>query len=916
MADVTPADAAEELLRRRGAAGSLHEFVIQAWPQVEAGRPFKDNWHIKIITEHIQELVKGNIRNLLINIPPRMSKSSVCAVMTPAWVWIDQPHIQFLFSSYVSTLSKRDSRKCRSLIRSRWYQTRWGDRFSILDDSDTIDRFDNNKSGYRIATSVDGVNTGEGADILVFDDLNSVRDQSDVALNSTLDWWTSVMPTRMNDFKTARRLSIQQRVHEKDISGHIIANDDEKDWVRLILPMEYEKSRVCITVPLPSTKGKPWRDPRKDEGELLDPNRIGPVEVARLKRELASQYSIAGQLQQRPAPAEGGIIKRAWFKTWQQTRPPKCEFTIMSVDTSLTDTESSAYNAATTWGVFFDEHKVPNVIFLSMWRERCEYPELRKRLLRMSENYLDDGPHELPSNVAKHRPDIVLVEAEGFGRLLIRDLHRAGVNAHGFNPTGKGDKTQRVRIVTPILEGGRMWVPGVPPEYTRLRPAADAFVHQCCPAGTRIVTRDGVKNIEDVRLGDYVLTHRGRFRAVSNTFSNKTDTLVRVKGKMLDEIKLTPGHPVYSPRLNSGKVIGDVRWVTAADLQVRARRTNKRGDRLVSEVSFYSAYDAMHLPIVRAENPVSSISLREYVETEHRFMVAEGNGEFMPLTAAPMPIKNEVLLDYKAGRFFGLFLAEGCFTGYQLKFSFHEKEQDFIREVREFVSERFGAFATNSYKTGRAETVTFGMQFLAPLFRDFGYLAHGKKIPWWVWDAPTEFKKGIVDGWIDGDGHEIMHEGRKVISGATVSQSLAWGIRLLLAPLGISASIKEIAAKECVFRGKVYKARTQYHVGWYPSAQFNFAVWSKEFLAYAIHEKEIVAENCDVYNLSVLEDESYVTTGGTVHNCTTFPRAESRDLVDTMSQALYRLIQSAFIWVPGDPEPGQSNERQQMEAFY
>lgn len=289
------------------------------------------------------------------------------------------------------------------------------------------------------------------------------------------------MPTRLNDFKTGRRIVIQQRLHERDLTGHILDSEVRKDWVHLMLPMEFEPKRKCVTVRLPSTGKRTWEDPRTKEGELLCPERIGPVELAALKRHLGSQYSIAGQLQQRPAPEAGGILKKAWFKIWPATEAPKIDFSVLSIDTALTAAKSSAFSAATTWGVFKDEKTgVPNVILLSMWRAKVEYPELRERLQRMSRDYLDDGP--IPRQVTpekRKKPDIILIENKASGITLIQDLLRAGIAAWRFDPDRYGDKIMRVRLVSHIAEAGRCHVPGQAPKFERPRPWAQEFVEQC-----------------------------------------------------------------------------------------------------------------------------------------------------------------------------------------------------------------------------------------------------------------------------------------------------------------------------------------------------------------------------------------------------------------------------------------------------
>jgi len=283
---VTREEAAAELLSRKRAAESLHEFVKQAWPWAEGNKPFVDGWHIQAICEHLQALYNGDIRRLLINIPPRFCKSTILSVMLPAWWWISRPEEQFLYVSYAMNLSMRDSVKCRRVIESPWYQARWNHVFQLAGDQSTKIRFDNTKLGYRLSTSVDGTLTGEGGSVIGMDDPNNVRDNSDTMLDSTIEFFTQVFSSRLNDPKTGKMFVIQQRCSEKDISGFILAND-KSNWTHLCLPLEYEPDRKCITF----LGKKTWEDPRTKAGELLWPDRMGRKEVNQLKKDLASEYA-------------------------------------------------------------------------------------------------------------------------------------------------------------------------------------------------------------------------------------------------------------------------------------------------------------------------------------------------------------------------------------------------------------------------------------------------------------------------------------------------------------------------------------------------------------------------------------------------------------------------------------------------
>jgi predicted phage terminase large subunit-like protein len=460
---------AAEILERRAAAKNLHSFIGQAWPWVEGTKPFVDGWHIKAIAEHLEALKNGDIRRLLINIPPRCCKSTILSVMLPAWWWISSPEEQFLYVSYSMGLSMRDSVKCRRIIESPWYQARWGSIYQLAGDQSTKIRFDNTKLGYRIATSVDGTLTGEGGSVLICDDPNNVRDNTDNALESTIEWFTQVFSSRMNDPKTGKMLVIQQRCSEKDISGHILSNDKD-GWTHLCLPLKYESERKCYTIPLLSTNGKPWEDPRKKEGESLWMNRMGPKEIAQLEKDLQSEYAIAGQLQQRPAPAEGGIIKKAWFKLWPAHRPfPEFEFVIQSYDTAFTEKTQNDPTACSVWGVFKSEGRWC-VLLLDCWEEWLEYPQLKRKVIEEYNSMYGDPPRGV---------DMILIEDKGSGIALRRDLQQSGLPARAYNP-GKADKIQRMNMVSYLVENGLVYLPESDKEERRGKPRSwvDPFVEQ------------------------------------------------------------------------------------------------------------------------------------------------------------------------------------------------------------------------------------------------------------------------------------------------------------------------------------------------------------------------------------------------------------------------------------------------------
>ena len=402
---------------------------------MEPGRNFYDNWHIDAVCEHLQAVVNGDIRRLIINIPPRHMKSITAAVALPAWAWIDNPSKRFLFASYAGSLSVRDSVKCRRLIASRWYQENFGHIFQLTGDQNQKQRFENDKTGMRIATSVDGALTGEGGDIIVIDDPHNVREaESATVREGVLDWWDQAMQTRLNDPKTGAFIIIMQRVHEKDLTGHILANSN--NWNHLCLPARYEIEHPSISY---SSIG--FEDPRKKEGDLLWPERIGDDTLSELENSLGV-YASAGQLQQRPMAKGGTILKEEWWREWEEEDLPNITYVIQSWDTAYSTKEKSSYSARTTWGVF-QKNNQWNAIIIDCWFDRVSYPDLRR---------------EAQDAYNTYEPDAVLIEKKASGQSLLQDLRMAGVPVLAYSPDR--DKEARAHAASALLEDGRIWYPG------------------------------------------------------------------------------------------------------------------------------------------------------------------------------------------------------------------------------------------------------------------------------------------------------------------------------------------------------------------------------------------------------------------------------------------------------------------------
>jgi predicted phage terminase large subunit-like protein len=348
------------------------------------------------------------------------------------------------------------------LIESPWYQKLWGDRFSLNSDQNTKSRFSNDQGGERLITSVGAAVTGEGGSIIVVDDPNSASEAfSDATIESTIEWWDGTMSTRLNDQKTGAYVIIQQRLAENDLTGHVIEKD-VGEWTHLCLPMKYEADRSFVT-------GIGWKDPRTEEGELLWPDRFGDKEVVNLERSLGP-FMAAGQLQQRPEPAGGGIIKREWWKLWEETSYPPMDYIIASLDTAYTIKTTNDYSAISIWGVFTtDATAVANRVLDSngrpMYFDRA-YNESAPRLMMMHAWQERLEFHDLVEKVAKTckslKVDKLLVENKAAGISVSQELRRL-YGMEGFavqlSDPKSMDKMARLYSVQHLFAEGMVYAP-------------------------------------------------------------------------------------------------------------------------------------------------------------------------------------------------------------------------------------------------------------------------------------------------------------------------------------------------------------------------------------------------------------------------------------------------------------------------
>lgn len=326
---------------------SLYRFIKAAWPTIEQV-DYVDNWHIGAIAEHLQAVTTGQIQQLLINIPPGCSKSLITSVFFPAWVWASKPEKRFFYASYDQKLSTRDSVKCRTMIESPWYQAKFPGAVQLKHDQDQKTYYETVRGGFRLATSVGGHGTGQHPDYVVIDDPHSVMmAESEKERQSTLDWWDMTMSSR-GVSRGVRRIIIMQRLHEEDLSGHVLS---QGGWDHLCLPMRYSGENRCKTF-------NGFTDPRQEVGELLSAKQFTEEMVGKLEAALGP-YGTAGQLDQNPTPRKGGFFKTEMMEI-VDAAPPMLELKACRYwDTGATD-GAGDYTA----GVMFAKHQKTGVYYV------------------------------------------------------------------------------------------------------------------------------------------------------------------------------------------------------------------------------------------------------------------------------------------------------------------------------------------------------------------------------------------------------------------------------------------------------------------------------------------------------------------------------------------------------------------------
>ena len=435
---------------REAQRNSLLRFVQYFWPILEPKTPLVLGWPLEAICEHLEAVTRGDIKRLLINVSPGFMKSLLCSVFWPAWEWaIGHPNYRYVMFSYSASLTVRDNNRFRDLMMHPSFVDLWGDAFSLKKVGEIL--ISNDKTGWKLASSVGGVGTGERGDRVILDDGHNIKEaESETIRTETVRWFRESISNRLNDMEESAIIVIGQRVHDDDVSGAIITN--EMGYTHLMIPMEYDPLRHCETE-------IGWSDPRDTDFELAWPERFPERVVTTIKRDIGS-YAFAGQYQQSPEPRGGGIFKRDHWQLYPPEKEkfdadgkplvkleyPQMDFIMASLDTAMATKEENDYSALVVLGCWTDFKGIPKCMLMDAWQERLEFTPLVERILKTCK---------------LRKIDLLLIESKANGQSVAQEIRRltAGNEWAVKLDDPKGDKVSRANSVEHLFENKLIYAP-------------------------------------------------------------------------------------------------------------------------------------------------------------------------------------------------------------------------------------------------------------------------------------------------------------------------------------------------------------------------------------------------------------------------------------------------------------------------
>ncbi|MEQ8249558.1 MAG: phage terminase large subunit [Alphaproteobacteria bacterium] len=404
----------------------LAAYIEKTVSIVDPGAVYQHSWCIDAMAWHLYEAYRGNIKRLLITIPPRHLKSISVSVAFVSWGLGKDPTQRFIVASYASKLSDKFARMTHQLVNTPFYR-RLFPKMILSRRKNSPDEFETTLSGGRFATSVGGTLTGYGVHYFIVDDPHNASEVGSEARRRTvIDWFTNAVPSRLESKRDGVKIVIMQRLHEDDLAGHLI---EEGGWTHLNLPAIAEHDE---DIPI-----GPGIVHHRRAGDLLNPNRESREDLEQTKKEMGSR-AFSAQYQQNPVPAEGNMVKRAWLQRYDKAP----EATPPSRVVQSWDTASSAngdYSVCTTW---LDVGGKAYYL-LHVYRDRIDYPTLKKRVIGLAKQY---------------DAKAILIEKAGVGQGLIQELRSATrLSVIAIRP--EGDKAARLEIASAGIEAGRVYLP-------------------------------------------------------------------------------------------------------------------------------------------------------------------------------------------------------------------------------------------------------------------------------------------------------------------------------------------------------------------------------------------------------------------------------------------------------------------------
>lgn len=421
MEPMNPAEF-DALLRRDFCA-----FAQRCFHELNPSTRFEWNWHIEVMAAMLQDCFSGKTKRLIFCLPPRHMKSFLVSVVLPVWWLGHHPTAKIICVSYGDGLSEVFARDRLAIMTSPFYQRVFATRLN----KQSVHELVTTEGGSCFSTSVGGVLTGRGADLIILDDVMKPDEAlSDVRRNAVNDWFSHSLVTRLNDQRTGRVVLCMHRLHQADLVGHVL---EQEPWEMLSLPAIAERDEThVVETPLGQVTF------RRKRGELLHPARV-PLEVIERMRKTLGPYNFAGQYQQSPAPRGGGLVKPEWFGRFRSRRDlPEMELVVQSWDTATRPSELNSFCVCTTWGIKGNDYYLAHVL-----RRRLNYTKLKRAVKQHAQAY---------------DADIILIEDRSSGTQLIEDLIAEGVKGvTRYEP--KGSKVMRLHAQTAVIENGFVHVP-------------------------------------------------------------------------------------------------------------------------------------------------------------------------------------------------------------------------------------------------------------------------------------------------------------------------------------------------------------------------------------------------------------------------------------------------------------------------